>query len=179
MVDDDMGQISQSREFGKAIMIYLIYQFKYGTEFDEMSAMIFANPGMLVYSDSYQPYKVEAGSSPQEELYAKMYAKVDGDISKLPVIFQKFYKQDTQYDEIYNHLVEKKVYIKGVITMNDYLKNLWGKVVENKETVLRIGLAVAGTVVGAVVATIVANTQNEAFLDEEVTMSIEEVEETE
>lgn len=173
-MDTDMGHISQTKEFGEAIMLFVIYQIKYEDKFSDISAMIFANPGMMIYSDSYQPYHIEAGSSPQEELYAKMYAKVDGDTSKLPVIFQKFFKQDKRYDEIYNHLVEKKIYLKGEIQMNEKIKALWGKVIENKEVLLRVGSAVLGAVVGVIVASAISNAQHDAFLDEEVTMSIEE-----
>lgn len=173
-MDTDMGHISRTKEFGEAIMLFVIYQIKYEDKFSDISAMIFANPGMMIYSDSYQPYHIEAGSSPQEELYAKMYAKVDGDISKLPVIFQKFYKQDTRYDEIYNHLVDKKVYIRS--SKMDQLKELLAKAKikaeENKETLIRVGSAVVGALIGAVVTAVIVNQQG--MVEENVDLLIDD-----
>lgn len=60
----------------------------------------------------------------------------------------------------------------------EQVKNLWGKVVnhvvENKELYIRVGLTLAGAVVGATVASVASNMQND-YLIEEITSSVEEV----
>lgn len=43
--------------------------------------------------------------------------------------------------------------------MNEQLLQLWNKVVENKQTVIKVGSAVLGAVVGFAVATIVNDVQ--------------------
>jgi hypothetical protein len=172
-MDDDMNHISRSKEFGTALMLYVMYQIKY-TELDKFGVIIFTYPGMLVYSDQYQPYKVEAGSSPQEELYARLYAEVDGDISKLPVLLQQFYKSDRKYDEAYASLINQKFYVNIRSTKMDQLKALFEKakvkVEENKEMVIRATAGVVGALLGAVVTALVINQQS--MLDEEITMSL-------
>ena len=45
------------------------------------------------------------------------------------------------------------------------LAALWAKVVENKETVIRIAGIVGGAVVGVIGATIVANVQEQSYID--------------
>jgi flagellar biosynthesis/type III secretory pathway M-ring protein FliF/YscJ len=50
--------------------------------------------------------------------------------------------------------------------MNEKLMKIWAKIVENKTTIMRVGLAVAGAVVGVVVASLVANSQDEELLDD-------------
>ncbi len=60
----------------------------------------------------------------------------------------------------------------------DRFKNLWDKVVshvtDNKEAYIRVGLTVAGAIIGAAVTAVVSNIQNDAFLMEEVITSIED-----
>jgi hypothetical protein len=164
LIDDDMGHISRSKEFGTALMLYVMYQIKY-SELDRFGVIIFTNPGSLVYSNSYQPYNTEAGSSPQEELYAKLYAEVDGDISKLPPLLRKFYKTNPEYDKAYTSLITTKYYLRS--NTMDQLKVLLAqakqKAEENKELLIRIGLSAAGALAGALVTVIVLNQQQMAF----------------
>jgi hypothetical protein len=181
LIDDDMGHISRSREFGEAIVLHLFYQIKYEEKMDRFSGIILTNPGMLIYSPSYQPYKTEAGSSPQEELYAKLYAEVDGDIEKLPPSLRIFYRDDTEYDDAYDRLITKKIYIDTrrytMDKIKEMLKKVGEKIEENKETVIRVSAVFLGAVIGGAIATVISNQQN--LLDEEVTMEmIEDEDET-
>jgi len=61
--------------------------------------------------------------------------------------------------------------------MEKFWNNLVTKAKENKETLTRVGLTVLGALVGAVAATVVANVQNDDYLLEEITSSMEEDEE--
>ncbi len=166
LIDDDMGHISRSKEFGTALMLYVMYQIKY-SELDRFGVIIFTNPGSLVYSNSYQPYNTEAGSSPQEELYAKLYAEVDGDISKLPPLLRKFYQTNPEYDKAYTSLITTKYYLRS--NKMDQLKALFEqanqKAEENKELLFRIGLSTAGALAGALVTAIILNQQQMQFED--------------
>lgn len=58
--------------------------------------------------------------------------------------------------------------------MKEKVMALWGKVVENKAVVIRVGGAVAGALVGVVVAGLVANSQEEGLLEEVVMEDMEE-----
>lgn len=57
--------------------------------------------------------------------------------------------------------------------MKEQLLALWGKVVENKDVVIRVGGAAVGAAVGLAIAAIVVNAQEDSLL-EEVVMQIEE-----
>jgi len=63
--------------------------------------------------------------------------------------------------------------------MKNKLLALWAtiqeKIYDNKETLIRVGAAVAGTVVGVVAASIVANAQEQSLV-EEYLMEEEEIE---
>lgn len=58
--------------------------------------------------------------------------------------------------------------------MKEKLAALWAKVVANKPLVIKVGGSVAGALLGAVVASLIATAQEEALLEEELTMSIME-----
>jgi hypothetical protein len=52
--------------------------------------------------------------------------------------------------------------------MKELFEKLLAKVKENKETLIRVGLGLAGAVAGAIVATAIANNQEDSmFHDEE------------
>ncbi len=64
--------------------------------------------------------------------------------------------------------------------MKEQLAALWGKVVENKEVLIRVGAAVTGAALGLAIVAVVANAQSEEnLLVEEVEMSIEDDEDSE
>jgi len=108
-IDHDMGDVSKSDEYGKAVSLYLFYQLKYDDP-NKFTSLIMRQTGMFYYSDSYKQFGIEAGSSPQQELYATMYAEVKGDISKLPEIFRSFYSNDVKYEKMYDYLVVNQIY---------------------------------------------------------------------
>jgi len=54
--------------------------------------------------------------------------------------------------------------------MKEQMQALWDKVVENKEVVIRGTAVIVGAALGAVVATVVINNQNDDLLLEEVEM---------
>jgi hypothetical protein len=118
-MDHELGQVSKSDNFGLAIATHLYMQSKY-FELDTITDVIYGTGGIFFYSDEYQPFGKRYGSYPQQELYANIYAKVNGDISKLPVILQPFYSTDKFYINLYNCLMEneikycnKSLYIEG------------------------------------------------------------------
>jgi hypothetical protein len=120
LVDDDMEWISKTPEFGKATLTYVVYKIKY-EELDDISRSILATQGIFIYSSSYKAFGWEAGSSPQQEVYANIYANVKGDISKLPEILRPFYDTGKNYKKLFNHLMENKskiILLKGGITYN-------------------------------------------------------------
>lgn len=110
LMDHDMGDISKSKEFGMAVSMYLYYQFKYG-ERNNITDTIIGTTGMFAYSDRYRPFGEASASSPQQELYANLYANVDGDISKLSPILSGFYRNEDKYEEIYIHLLTNQYYL--------------------------------------------------------------------
>lgn len=59
--------------------------------------------------------------------------------------------------------------------MNEKLSALWGKIVDHKEIVIRVGCAIVGAAVGSVITAAVINAQADSYLLEEMTTSVEEV----
>jgi len=86
-LDDSLGTISHSREFADAVRLYVL------ANQDELTFKIVMFDGLMNYSEQYESGS-ERFSSPIQELYAEMYVWFNGDISKMPVDFQKFYKED-------------------------------------------------------------------------------------
>lgn len=175
LMDTELGHISRTSVFGSALMIHLAFSFEYG-QVDDYTRLILSKEGILSYSENYKPYHYGAGSSPQEELYADIYDLSGGDISKIPLTLRPLFSEDSRYETVYDELVENKVYIsnQGVITMKEQFAALWGKVVENKEIAIRVGCAVGGAVLGAVVTVVVLNAQQDYLLEEMETSIVEE-----
>lgn len=173
LMDHNLGDISKTKEFGMATLAYSMYQIKYIEYLDVFAIHILGNPGTFTYTDKYKPFQSQAGSSPQAELYAKLYAQVDGDISQLPEILRPFYTDNKKYDEVYDHLVKYKYHFSKGDNMEEYWNKLVEKVTEHKEALTRIGLTVLGAVVGAVVATAMARSEDD-YLLEEMSVSVEE-----
>lgn len=181
LMDDQLGHISKTEEFGSALMIHLAFSFKMD-QVDEYTTLILGKKGILTYTDLYKPYHYGAGSSPQEELYADIYDLSGGDINNIPMTLRPFFSSDVKYDEAYNDLVTNKYHIsnQGVIQMKAKLAALWGKVVENKEVVIKVGLTLTGAAIGMALAAVIASRQEDALLEEEVSMeALSEDEETE
>jgi len=105
ILDHDMGQISKSPEFGGAISTYMYLEYKYG----DMNSFTEEITRVLYYSDVYHGFGQEMDSSPQQELYASLYADVKGDITKLPTILQPFYSNDPKYQSMYEYLLVNKI----------------------------------------------------------------------
>ncbi len=113
-MDDDLGHPSRSGDFAHAIQLYLYVELH--KEIVPDFAM-----GILVYPPmmSHWNKRFPVLTSGQEELYADMYAWVDGEIEELPEIFREFYSRDTAYSELYKcltkpakvNLCDRSVYI--------------------------------------------------------------------
>ena len=177
LMDDDLGDPSTTEKFGAAVSLYLYYQVKYD-ETDAITDAIFGTGGIFYYSKEYKPFNSEAGSSPQQELYANIYLAVNGDVSKLPPVFREFYSDSDQYNKIYKDLIVTHNYSKGETQMKEMLAKLVEKAKANKELLIKVGAVVAGALVGAVVATAISNAQNELSFDEEMLLEDETTEET-
>jgi len=124
LIDDEMGWISMSPDFGKATLTYAIYKIKY-EELDDISRSILSTQGVFVYSSSYKAFGWESGSSPQQEVYANIYANVKGDINKIPEILRPFYDTGKDYDSLFSHLMKNQseiILLDG--TMYDIIKVL-------------------------------------------------------
>jgi len=50
--------------------------------------------------------------------------------------------------------------------MNEKLLSLWAKIVEHKTVVIQVGGILAGALIGAAVATMIANAQQDLLLEE-------------
>lgn len=111
VLDHDLGEISKTPGFGGAISTYMYLEYKYG----EMNTFTEDITRVLYYSDSYYGFGMEMDSSPQQELYASLYADVKGDITKLPTILQPFYNKDSKYQSMYEYLMINKfqILVKG------------------------------------------------------------------
>ncbi len=113
-MDDDLGHPSRSGEFAHAIRLYLY------VELHKEPVSNFAM-GVLVYLPrmGYGAERFPIMTTGQEELYADMYAWVDGDIEELPERFREFYSRDATYSELYRcltkpakvNLCDRSVYI--------------------------------------------------------------------
>jgi hypothetical protein len=108
LMDHDLGDGSKTQLFGATIGAYLNGQFKYG-ESNIITDTIMTEPGLLYYSDLYAPTGLEAWSSPQQELYSDLYARVNGDLTALPGTFVQFYSDDPKYERIYQYLLVHKI----------------------------------------------------------------------
>jgi hypothetical protein len=94
-MDDDLGMPSLSEEFAIATQAHVIYKMTM-LEVDDMAIFI------QVYPDQ----------TPRE-LYAAIYARVDGDITKLPKSLQRFYSDDPSYLNLYDCLAQTGLNICG------------------------------------------------------------------
>jgi hypothetical protein len=97
-MDDDMGVPSLSPEFGHAVQLYILTDMlDKNKKPGELASILFLHPGVYVY-DATHPYQV------QRELYASIYSWANGDVSKIPEIFQPFYSTKTSYLDLYDCL---------------------------------------------------------------------------
>ncbi len=177
LMDQDLGTVSESKEFGEATLGYVMYSIKYNDYLDPISVIILGNPGTFTYSKKYKPFQSQAGSSPQAELYAKLYAQVDGDISQLPEILRPFYTENKKYDLVHTHLVKYKYHFSKGVNMKEFWNALVAKATEHKEALTRVGFATLGAIVGAITVLVVTGTNDDDYLIEEMTASMEEDEE--
>lgn len=83
-LDDELGNISRSEAFANAVRLYILVHD------DELALKIVMFDGLINYSEQYYS-GTERFSSPIQELYAEIYVWHDGNISKIPKEFQKFY----------------------------------------------------------------------------------------
>jgi hypothetical protein len=100
-MDGDLGKPSKSRAFADILRLYVQTEFMKGPGVtSDMTYRIIYFPGVLEYSRQYSPLGIEIWSSPQEELYASMFAWADGDISQIPDAFRSFYSADPKYHQL-------------------------------------------------------------------------------
>lgn len=86
MLDQKLEFQSQTPQFSDALRTYLLVHLTMDKH-DEMAAQILEAPGV------FSPPLPILGYNPMKEIYANIYANADGDISKIPPDFQKFYKE--------------------------------------------------------------------------------------
>ena len=94
-MDHDLGVISESYEFGNALQQYMLSEMG-KSQPSYFAKFLITYPGVYAYTHQ--------NVSTQQELYAGLYAFVRGDISKMPVEFQKFYSTDPYYLKLYSCL---------------------------------------------------------------------------
>lgn len=107
-MDAENGHPSRTYEFGHAIELYLYVELHHDQP-SKLSLSILTYPPLMVHRAPRFPIT----SSGQEELYADMYAWVDGETDKLPEIFREFYSQDAKYQKLYDCLMSKPVKLCG------------------------------------------------------------------
>jgi hypothetical protein len=173
-MDYELGGQSRTEEFGYNMAVYLYCQYKYLGE-NQFTNQIAAT--LFVYSNVYKPFHVEAASSPQEELYANIYAEADGDMNKIPVLLQAFYKEDDRYEKIYQAALKHGYYITKGETMKDKLKelveNMKKQATEHRELLITVGSALVGAAIGATITATILKSNlfsydaNSLLLDEE------------
>lgn len=112
MMDDDLGDISKTPEFGTAIATYLYAQSKY-FELDQVTDVIQGTGGIFFYNPEYQLFGKRFGHYPQQELYANIYAAMQGDYATIPESLQPLYSQDAKYTDLYDCLMNAKVKLCG------------------------------------------------------------------
>jgi hypothetical protein len=105
-MDAALDHPSRSYEFSHAIQLYLYVELHHEAVSDFAMAILTYPPMM-----NHRVARFPVSSSGQEELYADMYAWVDGDIDKLPEIFRDFYTNDASYRALYQCLVANKINI--------------------------------------------------------------------
>lgn len=110
-MDDDLGHPSRSAEFGNAIVLEMMFAFKY--QADDTAMAILGQEGLIAYSPLYSMTGAERFSSPQEELYAKLFDINHGDVSTMPPAFQKFYSTDEKYTALYHCLMSAEFKLCG------------------------------------------------------------------
>ena len=77
----------------------------------------------MEYSNQYSPVGIEIWSSPQEELYASMFAWANGDISEMPEPFRSFYSTDLKYRQLQECLTAPGYVHIGDLNMSLLLAN--------------------------------------------------------
>jgi hypothetical protein len=113
VIDVRMNNVSKTPEFGAAVQLYLFYQIKY-TDNTQAMEIVFNAPGIITYSEHFQPFHLEAFSSPQQELYADIFSVAGGDLNKIDPALRKFYLDGKDYQTLYERLMtEKYVFLEG------------------------------------------------------------------
>jgi hypothetical protein len=92
--------------------MWLIVACQFGL--DDIGKEILFQDGMFSYSSRFSMLGMERFSSPQEELYADLYALARGNINNLPEPFWKFYSEDLRYTELYDCLMSAPLRLCGV-----------------------------------------------------------------
>lgn len=90
-MDDDLGMPSQTNEFVRASQLYVIYQI---TSLEPSDLAVF----MHLYPDK-RPH----------EMYAGIYAYIEGDTSKLPEDLKPFFSNDPSYLKLYDCLTRNEL----------------------------------------------------------------------
>ena len=97
-MDDNLNQPSQSYEFSVAVNSYLLKEYRYGHPSD---LAIYIHDYPAIYKEYYPTQKAM-----RRELYAAIYAHVNGDISLIPRGIRRFYSKDPLYESLYSCLAQ-------------------------------------------------------------------------
>lgn len=109
-MDHDLGYPSMSTDFSMAVRLYVIVQLSESGnaeayEENSLAYSILSAPGVVGYDKEFSFGGSEMWSSPMMELYASLYANVDGNIGLLPPELQRFYSNDQSYRDTFSCLV--------------------------------------------------------------------------
>lgn len=95
-MDGDLGMPSLSTEFAIAFQSYVLVETRLGHMPSDLAMT------MVLYPER-----------DSRELYATIYAKVEGDVSKLPESLRVFYSDDPSYLDLYDCLAQTGLNICG------------------------------------------------------------------
>jgi len=118
LIDNSMGDVSKTDDFSLAIKTYLFYKLNPNKP-DVIVDTILSTSGIFNYDADFKPFHMEAFSSPQQELYANIYAAVNGDISKLDPMLRQFYDDGRNYKPVFDELMRTGYHVgKGELNAN-------------------------------------------------------------
>jgi len=113
-MDDDLGLISESSEFGTALTGYMLHELKTEKP-SELSEVLIGYPGVFSHYSGQ--------GSAQQEIYAGIYSWANGDLSKIPQTLRPFFSSDQSYLDLYECLSRENRLNLCNRTSISYIKN--------------------------------------------------------